>query len=55
MSGNMQYIHDRKISDHRFRKLPARDQFDKKPMHPDDFTAQLDWVKAKRFHEQSNY
>jgi hypothetical protein len=27
---------------------------EKIPMHPDDFKAQLDWVTAKRFHEQGH-
>nr|WP_319376227.1 hypothetical protein [uncultured Methanoregula sp.] len=30
------------------------DLVEKIPMHPDDFKAHLDWVTAKRFHEQGN-
>lgn len=46
----MDIIHNGKNTDALYRH--SDEPVEKIPMHPDDFKAHLDWVTAKRFHEQ---
>ena len=47
----MQFIQERENQKYLNGMQALGDGIEKKPMHPDDFAAQLAWVTAKRFHE----
>ena len=47
----MQFIQEQENQKSLNGKQAFEDGIEKKPMHPDDFSAHLAWVTAKRFHE----
>jgi len=47
----MQFIQERETQNSLNRMKVLNEDIEQVPMHPDDFSALLEWVTAKRFHE----